>query len=74
VAAVYTNDLVHQSKGRSMSISGIGGAGGASQLLAASQPKVDRPNDGDGDAADAPKAQAAPTPAPGTGLTVNKTA
>jgi hypothetical protein len=54
-----------------VSVSGIGGA--ASQLLAAaSQPKVDRPNDSDGDAGDAPKAQAAP--APGTGLAVNKTA
>ena len=53
-----------------MSVSGIGGASAASQLLAAvSQPKVDRPNDSDGDA---PKAQAAP--APGTGLAVNKTA
>jgi hypothetical protein len=55
-----------------MSISGIGGASAASQPLAASQPKVDRPNDGDGDAGDAPTVQAAPTP--GTGLTVNKTA
>ena len=54
-----------------MSVSGISGSS-VSTLLQASQPKVDRPNDGDGDAADAPKAQAAP--APGTGLTVNKTA
>ena len=55
-----------------MSVSGIGGASTASQLLPTSQPKVDRPNDGDGDAGDAPKAQAAP--APGTGVNVNKTA
>ena len=55
-----------------MSVSGISGASAAPQLLQASQPKVDRPNDGDGDAGDAPKAQAAP--APGTGLAVNKTA
>jgi hypothetical protein len=55
-----------------MSISGIGGASVASQPLAASQTKVDRPNDGDGDAGNAPKAQAVPTP--GTGLTVDKTA
>ena len=53
-----------------MSVSGIGGASAASQLLS-SQPKVDRPNDGDGDVGDAPKAPAAP--APGTGLAVNKT-
>jgi hypothetical protein len=55
-----------------MSVSGIGGASAAPQLLQVSQPKVDRPNDGDGDAGDAPKAQ--PAPAPGTGLAVNKTA
>jgi hypothetical protein len=55
-----------------MSVSGIGGASAAPQLLQASQPKIDRPNDGDGDAGDAPKAQGAP--APGTGLAVNKTA
>jgi hypothetical protein len=54
-----------------MSVAGIGGASSAPQLLA-SQPKVDRPNDGDGDVGDAPKAQAAP--APGTGLAVDKAA
>jgi hypothetical protein len=65
--------LKENRKGQRMSVSGIGGASAASQLLAAvSQPKVDRPNDSDGDAGDAPKAQAAP--APGTGLAVNKTA
>ena len=42
-----------------MSVSGIGGASAAPQLLQSSQPKVDRPNDGDGDAGDAPRARMA---------------